>query len=152
MTLDENSIIQIYETGTTDDLSPGSRVSVIVSGDVQSGGPVTAASVVVNPPDRGGIIGGPGGIFGVILIGTISAVDGNILTVTTDSGETQVTLDDDSTIQTFLEGIADDISSGDRVLVISSGDVPSGEPVIATSVIVNPPEGGGVFGGRPRTP
>ena len=39
------------------------------------------------------------------------------------------------------------IGYGDRVLVMFTGDVESGEPVVAASVIVNPPEGGGIFGG-----
>ena len=42
---------------------------------------------------------------------------------------------------------AEDISQGDRVLVIVSGDTTSGGPVDAVSVMVNPPEGGGSGGG-----
>ena len=85
--------------------------------------------------------------------GTVGTVSDNGFTVTTESGETQVSLDDASTIQVYETGTAGDLSPGDRVLVIVSGDVESGEPVDAASVIVNPPEGGGVFGGgRPRSP
>ncbi len=107
-----------------------------------------------------GAFGGRGG-FGGILTGTVSTVDGNVFTVTTDTGETQVNLEDGSTIQVYAEGTASDLSSGDRVLVIVSGDIESGEPVSAVSVVVNPPEGGGIFGGgfggrqfegRQRTP
>ena len=79
--------------------------------------------------------------------GTVGTVDGNVFTVTTDSGETQVNLDDDSTIQLYDVGTPGDLSPGDRVLVIASGDVESGQPVDAVSVIVNPPEGAGIFGG-----
>ena len=154
MTLDENSVIQIYTDGTKDDLSPGARVSVTVSGDAQSGEPVGAASVILNPPEGGGAFRGPGG-FRNVLSGTIGTIDGNAFTVTTDSGEIQVMLNDDSIIRIFSVGTADEISSGDQVLVIASGETQSGEPVAAASVIVNPPVGGGIFGGggfggRPR--
>ena len=105
----------------------------------------------------GGRDGFGGGISRSILNGTVGAVDGNLFTVTTDSGETQVNLGDDSTIQLYESGSVGDLSPGDRVLVIASGDVESGAPVDAASVIVNPPEGAGLFGaggfgGRPRSP
>ncbi len=104
----------------------------------------------------GGLFGGRTG-FGGILNGTVGTVDGNVFTVTTDSGETQVSLNDDSTIQVYEEGAPGDLSPGDRVLVILSGDTEGGEPAAALSVVVNAPEGGGIFGGggfggRPRGP
>ncbi len=91
------------------------------------------------------------------MSGTVGTVDGNVFTVTNDSGETLVNLGDDSTIQIYEEGAPDDLSPGDRVLVILSGGAETGEPANAASVIVNPPEGagtfgGGGFGGRPRGP
>ena len=104
----------------------------------------------------GGAIGGRGG-FGGLLTGTIGTVDGNVFTVTTDAGETQVNLGDDSTVQLYESGTAADLSPGDRVLVFPSGEAESGEPIDAASVIVNPPDGAGIFGGggfggRPRNP
>ena len=83
-----------------------------------------------------------------IVSGTVGAVDGNVLTVTTDSGETKVNLGDESTIQLFESGTPSDLSTGDRVLVIASGANEIGDPVDAASVIVNPPEGTGIFGGE----
>ena len=104
----------------------------------------------------GGDIGGRGG-FGGVLIGTVGTVDGNSFTVNTETGETAVNLGDDSTITRFETGTANDLSPGDRVVVVTSGDVESGELVEVTSVIINPPEGGGIlggggFGGRPQRP
>ena len=96
--------------------------------------------------DRGGF--GDGASAAGLLNGTIGAVDGNVLTITTDSGESQVTLGDDSTIQRYETGTAEKLSSGDLVLVIATGDIESGDPVDVASVIVNPPEGGGIFGAR----
>ena len=92
-----------------------------------------------------------------MLIGTVGTVDGNSFTVNTETGETAVNLGDDSTITRFETGTANDLSPGDRVVVVTSGDVESGELVEVTSVIINPPEGGGIlggggFGGRPQRP
>ena len=67
----------------------------------------------------------------------------NQITVTTESGETQVNLGDDLAVQAYSPGEVGDISAGDRVLVITADDNESGNPVTTTSVIVNPPEGGG---------
>ena len=59
-------------------------------------------------------------------------------------------------IQIYETGTLEDISTGDRVLVITATDNESGEPVTTTSIVVNPPEGGfgggGGFGGRPQRP
>ena len=158
VTLVDGSTIQIFETGTAGQLSSGDLVLVIGSGDLESGNPVDATLVIVNPPDAGGIFGaggfggrggfGGGGSSRVILNGTIELVDDNVFTVTTDSGETQVTLGEESTIQIYETATAGDLSTGDRVLVRVSGDIEGGDPVVAASVTVNPPEGGGLFSGR----
>ena len=92
--------------------------------------------------------------------GVVGEVNGSQITVTTDSGESQINLGDDLTVQLYETGTVDDISTGDQVLVITTVDDESGDPVTMTSVIVNPPEGGfgrggfggGGFGGRPRGP
>ena len=166
--LSENASIQIFGPGTTDDISEGDRVLVIVSGDTTAGGPVDAISVIVNPPEGGGVFGGGGSGFGGrgglggeaisvgILNGIVGEVNGSQITVTTDSGENQVNLGDQVAIQLYEPGTVEDISPGDQVLVTNVVDDESGGPVTTTSVIVNPPEGGfgggGGFGGRPRRP
>ena len=50
-------------------------------------------------------------------------------------------------IQVYRPGTVDDLSPGDRVLVVLSSAAEAGEPVVAMSVIVNAPTGGGVFRG-----
>ncbi|NQW24129.1 MAG: hypothetical protein HQ475_11850 [SAR202 cluster bacterium] len=97
--------------------------------------------------------GGPSG-FGSgetfsrnILTGIIGSVDGNLLTVTTDSGETQVNLAEDATVQLYESGTSADLSPGDQVLVFAASSAEGSEVLDATSVIVNPPEGAGLFGG-----
>ena len=103
----------------------------------------------------------PGGGFGGgasigILNGTVGEVGGGVLTVITESGETRVNLGEQVVIQIYETGTLEDISTGDRVLVITATDDESGEPVTTTSIVVNPPEGGfgggGGFGGRPQRP
>ena len=149
---------------------------VIVSGDTTTGGPVDAVSVIVNPPEGGGAFGGAGGPGGGgfggggfggrggfgggtsigILNGTVGEVSGGGITVVTDSGETQVNLGDQVAVQIYETGTLEDISTGDRVLVITATDDESGNPVTTTSIVVNPPEGGfgggGGFGGRRQRP
>ena len=178
--LGENAAIQIFGPGTAEDISQGDRVLVIISGDTTSGGPVDAVAVIVNPPEGGGVFGGGGpggggfggggpggggfggrGGFGGgasigILNGTVGQTGGGVLTVITDSGETQVNLGEQVAIQIYKPGTLEDISTGDRVRVITATDDESGEPVTTTSIVVNPPEGGfgggGGFGGRPQRP
>lgn len=118
---------------------------VIVSGDTTSGGPVDAVSVIVNPPEVGGAFGGDTSIG--ILNGTVGEVGGGGLTVAADSGETRVNLGDQVAVQIYETGTLEDISMGDRVLVINSTDDESGEPVTTTSIVINPSEGGGSGGG-----
>jgi hypothetical protein len=164
--LSGNVVVQVFGTGTSEDISQGDRVLVIASGDTSSVEPIDAISVTVNPPEGGVAFGGGGGFAGrggvsgaggtpiAILSGTVSELRDNRLTIATDSGETQVNLANDLEVQVYLEGTPDDISSGDQVLVITTTDDEIGEPVTTTTVIVNPPEtggfGGGVFGGRPQ--
>jgi len=133
---------------------------VIVSGDTTTGGSVDAISVIVNPPEGGGTFGGGGfagrgGLGGGavsigIVSGSVSQAGENQITVTTESGETQVNLGDDLAGQVYSPGEVGDISAGDRVLVITADDNESGNPVTTTSVIVNPPEGGAVRRWRRR--
>ena len=79
--------------------------------------------------------------------GTIGTVSDNSFTVVTDSVETQVNLTSNSVIQVHKEGTLDDLSRNDRVLVIFSGEVDRESPIVAASVIVNPPGRAGAFGG-----
>ena len=156
VTVSANSTVRVYKTGTAEDLSSGGEVLVIATGNLE-GGPVDAVLVIVNPPEDGGRFaggfGGRGGFGGgasstVFLSGTIGPVEGNVFTVTTDSGETQVALGEGSTIQVYETVAAGDLSAGDRVTVVLADGTESGEPAVAVSVIVDPPEAGESFGGR----
>lgn len=109
---------------------------------------------MVNPPEVGGAFGSGTSIG--ILNGTVGEVGCGNLTVATDSGETRVNRGDQVAVQIYETGTLEDISTGDRVLVINSTDDESGEPVTTTSIVINPPEaggsGGGGFGGRRQRP
>ena len=159
--LGDDSTVQTFEAGTVADLSLGDRIFVIYTGDIESEEPVEAASVIVNQPQGAGNFGGGGFGGRGFLNGTVGAVDGALLTVATDSGETRVNLGEGLTIQLYEAGTTGDLTAGDRVLVIITGDLSAGEPAIAASVTINPPEGGGLFGAggfgerfgdRPRRP
>ena len=115
---------------------------------------------MVNPPEVGGAFGGRGGLGGGtsigILNGTVGEVGCGSLTVATDSGETRVNLGDQVAVQIYETGTLEDISTGDRVLVVNSTDDESGDSVTTTSIVINPPKGGGSggggFGGRRQRP
>jgi hypothetical protein len=86
-------------------------------------------------------------------------VDGNQITVDTESVGVTVNLQPDSSVQIYKTGTIDDLTDGLSVLVVTSTDDESGAPVTTTSVVINPPEfgrqfggGGGGFGGRPPRP
>ena len=94
------------------------------------------------------------------MTGSVSQVDGNLITVDTESVGVTVNLLPDTTVQIYKTGTIDDLTDGLSVLVVTSTDDESGAPVTTTSVVINPPEfgrqfgggGGGGFGGRPRRP
>ena len=62
--LEPDSSVQIYKTGTIDDLIDGRSVLVVTSTNDECGAPVTTTSVVINPPEFGRQFGGGGGGFG----------------------------------------------------------------------------------------
>ena len=91
------------------------------------------------------------------MTGSVSQVDGNQITVDTESVGVTVNLQPDSTVQIYKTGTIDDLTDGLSVLVVTSTDDESGAPVTTTSVVINPPEfgrqfggGSGGFGGRPQ--
>ena len=122
-------------------------LAVAVGGVAFAIGRMTASSPTLSGP--GGLVfggqgpdggpmtpGGPGRIGvggGLSIDGTVTAIDGDTLTVTTDTGETQaIELDDTTTYRTATEGTSGDITVGDKVEVgveldgtVSSGDTPT---------------------------
>jgi hypothetical protein len=73
----------------------------------------------------------------------IDPLDGNLLSVTSGEAENQVDLSGITPILSIESGTADDISQGDQVLVIASGDLENGDPVDAIAVTVNQTADGG---------
>ena len=73
----------------------------------------------------------------------IDPLDGNLLSVTSGEAENQVDLSGITSILSIESGTADDISQGDQVLVIASGDLENGDPADAIAVTVNQPADGG---------
>jgi hypothetical protein len=73
----------------------------------------------------------------------IDPLDGNLLSVTSGEAENQVDLSGITSILSIESGTADDISQGDQVLVIASGDLENGDPVDGIAVTVNQPADGG---------
>ncbi|MDE0721289.1 MAG: hypothetical protein OSB75_12170 [Dehalococcoidia bacterium] len=93
------------------------------------------------------------------MTGSVSQVDGNQITVDTESVGVTVNLLPNTIVQIYKTGTIDDLTDGLSVLVLTSTDDESGASVTTTFVVINPPEfgrqfggGGGGFGGRPPRP
>ena len=101
----------------------------------------------------GGGFGGTGGGFGggsPALTGTITTVEGNVLTLNTSQGRLEVSVGEDATIRQTTEATIADLTDGIRITVFGQrGD----DGVVAATTIQVVPEGadfgaGGGFGGR----
>ena len=101
----------------------------------------------------GGGFGGTGGGFGgggPALTGTITAVEGNVLTLNTAQGRLEVSVSEDATIRQTTEATIADLTDGIRITVFGQrGD----DGVVAATTIQVVPEGadfgaGGGIGGR----
>lgn len=107
-------------------------------------------------PGRGGG-GGAGGGFGRGLVGTVSSVDGNTLTLTTGAGNVKVTITPSTTVTKTAPGSITDLTKGTNVRVTasssSSGGNSNGSSVTADSIAQVPagtpngPGGGAAAGG-----
>ena len=105
----------------------------------------------------GGTGGGAGGGgFGRGLIGTVSSVDGDTVTVTTQAGNVKVTVTPSTTVTKSAPGAISDLTKGTNVRVTAagsgSGGNSSGSSVTANSIAevpagANGPGGGGAAGG-----
>ena len=71
----------------------------------------------------------------VVRVGTIESVDGDELSLATVDGKIVATIIDDSSIQQFGVGTADDLAVGQRVTITGQGDETG---IAAWSVVVSP--------------
>ena len=148
----DNTTIRVLATSDSKDISKGDRIVARVMGGPIRGAGVDATSIIVNPPEidgfpghllprvprgepRGEPRGGPRGP----LIGTVIKSSNDQITVETRAGEIEVNFDKDIVVQTYRIGTAEDLSSGERVLIISSMGNRDRGLAISTSIIVNPP-------------
>jgi hypothetical protein len=100
---------------------------------------------------RGGLFGGAAGRNGgggTATVGTVSAVAGNIVTITTRTGQTmQVQLDANSALRKQSDAQISDITTGEQIVV--TGSV-SGTTIQATNVQIG--GAGGRFGSAGAAP
>ena len=135
----------IYSMGQVamKDIAEGDKVTI--SGDRNSGGrgEVDAFLVTVNPPKAVGLPPPPPGPDrgGMIerITGTVGKTDDNHMMVMTRSGRTRVNIGDDITIQGYIPGSVNDLTVGDRVLIIASIPDKRSNQTATTSILVNPP-------------
>lgn len=97
---------------------------------------------------------GQGFLGGGDLTGTIEAIEGDTVTVNTPQGPLQATVGAATTIQLFADATLADLQTGIRVRVI--GQRGEDGVVVARSILINPEDAGGFFGGgiqqRQRSP
>lgn len=140
--------------GMVSDLHEGQQLTVV--GTPDANGNITATSIVVrsqslatppsppagttpNPsgrPARPGNSGTPGsrGGTGRFVTGTLSKVDGNLLTLTTAQGQATVSVGTTTTIQETVAGALSDLRVGDSLTVAGTRD--ANNNITAGSIII----------------
>jgi YD repeat-containing protein len=97
---------------------------------------------------RGGGFAGAAGRGGSTTAGTVSAVAGNVVTITTRAGQTmQVQLDASSALRKQVDAQIGDITTGEQIVVTGT---PNGTTIQATSVQIG--GAGGRLGGAGGAP
>jgi hypothetical protein len=152
-----NTTIQKTTTGTLSDLHEGDSLTVI--GTQDTSGNITATSIIIRPEGQGTpqmpfapVVPNPGGTPTTpssgtnpgftgggarhSTNGTLTKIDGNILTLTTAQGSVTVNVGSDTTIQKTTAGTLSDLHEGDSLTVIGNQDA-SGN-ITATSIIIRP--------------
>lgn len=95
-----------------------------------------------SPGAGGGGQGGQGGFAGRGVSGTVASVDGNTITVTTRTGQTEtVQLAPNGTVSKQVSGQPSDITKGEQIVAAGQSN---GSTFQATSIQI----GGGFGGGR----
>ncbi|MGD0351879.1 MAG: DUF5666 domain-containing protein [Dehalococcoidia bacterium] len=146
--IDSNTTIQKTITGALPDLQEGK--SLFVMGNPDASGNISATSIQIQPqgwsspsaPPAGNRV--PSNHSGTRnpeqrqgAMGTLSKIDGNILTLTTSQGTATVSVDPDTTIQETVTGSISDLQEGQSLSVIGSRDANGN--ISATSIHIQPP-------------
>jgi len=167
--VDSGTIIERTVNGTLSDLSQNEFVTII--GTKDSSGNINAMSIMVRPQGQGGQFTSPtgatrgngggftsprnspgsgfpnGGTGRPGAVGTISGINGNTLTVTTEQGQVTVNVDSNTIIQKTATGALSDLSVGDSLTVFGAPD--SNGDINAASIMVRPEGQGATFSPTP---
>jgi len=146
-----NTTIEETISGTIDDLGQGDVITI--NGTTGNTGNLDATSIMVRPqgqtnpsfpttgtpPANGGGFTTPSGTFGggtgrQFTIGTIIAVNGNNLTVTTSQAQVTVIIGTNTVIQKTISGTLADLSVGDSVSAVGTTD--SSDNIDASSISI----------------
>jgi len=148
--ISSSTTIEKTVNGTGANLGQGDFVTV--SGTADNTGNINATSITVRAssqisPSTGSTFGNGGGFTvpnssasgtGIgITIGTISAVNGNSLTVTTTQGQVTVNIGPDTVIETTESGSSTDLQTGASLTV--AGTTSSSGSINATSITIASP-------------
>ena len=104
-----------------------------------TGGTGTGGGAGTGGGGGGGFGGGGGGGFGGGVAGTVSSVNGNVITVTSTAGQVQVIVSGSTTYSKTAPASISDVTAGERVTVRPDFSSPSsGGKVNAGSVVIVP--------------
>ncbi|MGD1119632.1 MAG: DUF5666 domain-containing protein [Dehalococcoidales bacterium] len=146
--LDSSTSIQKTVTGTLADLQQGDNL--IVTGTADANGNITANTISVRPAGQGFTGRNPGGTFtprrtpnpsatppaggsfGNFTTGTLNAINGESLTLSTQQGnQITVTVTDATVIDKTVAGTTSDLQPGDTLMITETQDA-SGNTIAGT--------------------
>jgi hypothetical protein len=142
-----DTTIQKTITGALSDLHEGEFLFVM--GNPDASGSIPATSIQIqpqgwSPPSAPPGNGGTSNQSGTRAprqrqgaMGTLSKIDGNVLTLTTSQGTAMVNVGPDTTIQETVTGTISDLQEGQSLSVIGSRDANGN--ISATSIRIQPP-------------
>jgi hypothetical protein len=146
--INSSTVFQKTITGALSDLQQGEFLFVMGSPDAS--GNISAISIQIQPqgssqasPPTGGSRGTPNQqgtrTFGQRqgTMGTLTEIDGNILTLTTSQGTATVNVSSNTNIQETVTGTVSDLEEGQSLSVIGTSD--SNGNITATSIRILPP-------------
>ena len=150
----DNTTIQNITTGTLSDLHPG--VYLIAVGPQDVNGNITATSIIIRSQVQAAPPTLPEGASPVNprsprtgarrgVSGTLTKINGKILTVTAAQGTIAVSIGSDATIQKSEAGTLSDFHEGQSLIVLGSQDA---DGIVAATAIIILPQGQGA----PPTP
>ena len=118
-------------TGTLSDLHEGQSLTVTSTQDAK-GNVITI--IIIRPQDQGTLPTPPAGATRRGVSGTITKIDGDTLTLTTDQGPVTVNVSSDTTVGKITTGALSDLREGQSLTAIGSKDANGNVTAISITI------------------